>query len=141
VLREGPGRRLLSGLSGQRSRISIRDCPRSQPDLNGTSLTVHPVLNGLDRASRPIAPNPSGYSALQSSPRQQPPTGSEPWCKPSGWDAQQGGWCSVPIYPPKTGFCQGRFSGMKIESWWYRMYHQRGPDQAESWLRVARRAG
>jgi len=86
--RGGPGSRLLTVLSGQRSRIKIRDCPRSQPDLNGTGLTVHPVLNGLDRASRPIAPNPPGYSALQSSPRQQPPTGSEPWCTPSDWRAQ-----------------------------------------------------
>ena len=76
----GPGRRLLPVLSGQRSRIRIRDCPRSQSDLNGTGLTEHPVLNGLDRASRPIAPNPPGYSALQGSPRQQPPARSEPWC-------------------------------------------------------------
>jgi hypothetical protein len=43
---------------------SLRDCPRIQPDLNGTGLTKHPVLGGLDRASRPIAPNPAGCSAL-----------------------------------------------------------------------------
>jgi len=132
---------LLPARTGQRPRIKIRDCPRSQPDFNGTGLTIHPVLGGLDRASCPIAPNPTGYSALQSSPRQQPPTGSEPLCKPSSWKAQQVGWCSMTIYPPKTEFRPGRFSGMKIEGWWYRMYHQPGPDQAESWLRAARRAG
>jgi hypothetical protein len=67
VMVRGHGGRLWIVLSGQRSRIKIRDCPRSQTDLNGTGLTEHPVLDGLDRASRPIAPNPSGYSALQSS--------------------------------------------------------------------------
>ena len=44
---------------------SLRDSPRSQPDLNGTEHTVHPVLDDLDRASRPIAPNPSDHSAFR----------------------------------------------------------------------------
>ena len=44
---------------------SLRDCPRSQPDLDGTGLTNHPDLGGLDRASCPIVPDPSGYSALR----------------------------------------------------------------------------
>ena len=76
-----PGRRLRPVLPDQRSRIKILDCLRSQPNLNGTGLTVHRVLVGLDRASRPIVPNPSGYSALQSSHRPQPPAGYEPLCK------------------------------------------------------------
>jgi hypothetical protein len=46
-----------------RSRIRIRDYPRSQADINGTGLKVHPVLGGLDRASRPIAPNLPAHSA------------------------------------------------------------------------------
>jgi hypothetical protein len=65
----GPGGCLLPVLTDQRSRIEIRDYPRSRPDLNGTGLTVHPVLVGLDRASCPIIPNPPGCSALKSSPR------------------------------------------------------------------------
>ena len=83
--------------------------------VNGTGLTEHPVLNGLDRASRPIAPNPSGYSALQSSHRPQPSAVPEPMCTLSECRAQQSGWYSLPIYPPKTEFRPGRFSGMKIE--------------------------
>src|SRR5210317_2459293 len=82
VMVRGHGGRLWIVLSGQRSRIKIRDCPRSQTDLNGTGLTEHPVLDGLDRASRPIAPNPSGYSAPQSSPRPQTSAVSQPGCTP-----------------------------------------------------------
>jgi len=78
----GHGGRLWPVLSDQRSRIRIRDCPRSRSGLNGTGLTEHPVLVGLDRASCPIALNPSGYSALQSSHGPYASAVSEPWCTP-----------------------------------------------------------
>ena len=40
----------------------------SRPGLNRTGLTEHPVLDGLDRASRPIVPDPPVYSALRNRP-------------------------------------------------------------------------
>ena len=85
------------GSRAQRSRIKIRDYPRGQADLNGTGLSIHPVLGGLDRASsviapgmtlppaslqsRPIAPNPPAHSALRCRPNSNhPPTPFQPSC-------------------------------------------------------------
>jgi len=49
----------------QRSWINTQDYPHNCVDLNGTGLTIHPVLGGLDRASRPIVPESRSCSALR----------------------------------------------------------------------------
>jgi len=51
-----PGGRYLAGLPGSAVTDCVRDCPRSPSDLNGTGLTKHPVLGGLDRAILPDRP-------------------------------------------------------------------------------------
>ena len=110
----GPGGWLLPGLLGSAVPDTVRDCPRGPADLNGTGLTAHPVLGGLDRASsavapgtalppaslqsRPIAPNPPDHSALQCRPNSNHPPG--PFQRSAVFSAllaQQPGWCMWPM--------------------------------------------
>ena len=111
---EGPGRRLLPGLLGSAVPDKVRYCPRGPVDFNGTGLTIHPVLDGLDRASSPIAPNPPRHSALRCRPNSNLLPGPiQRSAMFSAREAQQPGGCMRPIYPPRAGFRPGRFSGRK----------------------------
>jgi len=109
----GPGGWLRVGLPGSAVADCVRDYPRGPSYSDGTGLTKHPVLGGLDRASRPIAPE--SVRPLGASKSAQPAITQRIRCevRRSSREVQRRGCCRQPHNPPKEGFRQGRFSGRK----------------------------
>ena len=108
---EGPGGWLLPGLLGSAVPDCVRDSPRGPPDLNGTGLTIHPVLGGLDRASRPIAPNPPGHSALRCRPNSNHPPGPKCNTTNESWKFKSAGGVCGPLSRRRKGSARGDFQG------------------------------
>ena len=117
---------------------SLRDSPRSQPDLNGTEHTVHPrqllpawlyLLHPCSRARSPlirlatrrfeIAKRSAIDCVLNYVPMFQAKSSRE-------WVVLVSHLFAERRVPPGAIFRE------KIESRRYRMYHRRGPDQAGS---------
>ena len=104
----GPGGRLLLGIPGSAVADCVHDFPRGPAALNGTGLTKHPVLGGLDRAvlpDRPCATRPLG--AAKSA---QPAITHRVFgvLRPFSLEVQQQGCCMRLHNPPREGFRPGR---------------------------------
>ena len=124
---KGPGGRLLPGLLCSAVPDKVRDCPRGPADLNGTGLTKHPVLGGLDRASsaiapgmalppaslqsRPIAPNPPPHSALRCRPTSNHPPGLKCNTTNESWKFKSAGGVCGPLSRRRKGSARGDFQG------------------------------